>query len=317
MKFERHRVLVTGGAGFIGTHVAERLCSDNEVVIFDNFRRDSLSVLPLAEHTNVTVINGDVLDEGQLRAATNGADTVIHLAAIAGVSSYYSMPLKVLRVNILGTVKLLEAAVEAGVKTFVHFSSSEVFGADAANVREEDPCGIGPPTDKRWVYATSKLAGENFVLRYGEEYGFHATCLRPFNVYGPRQTGEGAISNFCRAALAGEPLTVYGDGCAIRAWCYVSDMVDAVVLALTAPGSSGKCFNIGNPHEIETTYGLARRVASLVAGATIQRREVQRAEVGVRMPCIANAASVLGYSPKVDLDDGLRRTLEWYRESGR
>lgn len=311
---KKRTVLITGGAGFIGTHIAERLCEDHRLVLFDNYRRDSLTGLALTRHPNVTVRRGDVLDPASLRRAVKGADTVIHLAAIAGVSSYYSMPLRTLQVNILGTVNMLEAAVAAGVKQFIHFSTSEVYGSNALNVSEQDPHGIGPTSDKRWVYATSKLASENFVLRYGEEYRFRATCLRPFNVYGPRQTGEGAISNFCTAALGRKPLTVYGDGSAIRAWCYVSDMVDAVMRVLSRAESAGHSFNIGNPREAETTNGLARRVAALVPGATVRRRDLDRAEVAARIPRIEKARKLLGYEPRVDLDEGLRRTLDWYRE---
>ena len=315
MTVDGSRILITGGAGFIGTHLAERLCERNRLVLFDNYRRDSLSGLALAKHRNVRVTRGEVLDRAAVRRAVRGADTVLHLAAIAGVSSYYSMPLRTLQVNILGTVNVLEEAVAAGVKTFVHFSTSEVYGSNALNVTEEDPHGIGPTSDKRWVYATSKLAGENFVLRYGEEYGFRAVCMRPFNVYGPRQTGEGAISNFCRSALRGEPLVVYGDGGAIRAWCYISDMVDAVMLALQRPAGGGHSFNIGNPREAETTNGLARRVAALVAGATIRHKRVARSEVAARIPCIEKARKLLGYEPRVSLEEGLRRTIEWYKET--
>jgi UDP-glucose 4-epimerase len=310
------RILITGGAGFIGTHLAERLCRDNDLVLFDNYRRDSLSGLAVASHPRVKVLRGDILEPASVATAVEGVDTILHLAAIAGVSSYYEMPLKTLQVNILGTVNLLEAAVKAGAKAFVHFSTSEVFGSMALNVTEEHPHGIGPTSDKRWVYATSKLAGENFTLRTGEQHGLHAVAVRPFNVYGPRQTGEGAISNFCRAALKGDPLTVYGDGSAIRAWCYVSDMVDAVLLALATPEASCQSFNIGNPREAETTNSLARRIAALIPGSTITRKEIQRSEVAVRVPCIDKARRILGFAPTVDLDEGLRRTIQWYREGG-
>ena len=309
------KILITGGAGFIGTHLAQSLVEDNELVLFDNYRRDSLTGLDLAERDNVTVLKGDVLSPEDVAKAVEGAEIVIHLAAIAGVSSYYKIPLTVLKVNILGTVNLLDAAVAAGVKQFVHFSTSEVFGSDAMNVTEQDPHGIGPTSDKRWTYATSKLASENFVLRYGEEHDFHASCVRPFNIYGPRQTGEGAISNFCTAALKGEPLTVYGDGNAIRAWCYVSDMVDAVRRVLTTPESAGHSFNIGNAREVETTNGLARRVAGMVPNSTVVRKELDRAEVAGRIPNIEKAKSVLGYEPQVDLEEGLGHTLAWYRET--
>lgn len=309
------RILITGGAGFIGTHLAARLCDEHELVLFDNFRRDSLRGLSLERHPNVTIVEGDVLHPESSRVALEGVDTVFHLAAIAGVSSYYQMPLKTLQVNILGTVNVLEASVAAGVERFFYFSTSEIYGSEALNVTEEDPCSIGSVSDRRWTYATSKLAGENFTLRFGEEHDFHATCLRPFNVYGPRQTGEGAISNFCTAALKNQPMTVYNDGNAIRAWCFVDDLVSAALLAMNNADSAGHSFNVGNPMEAETTNGLARRVASLVPGSRIEHRTVQQAEVAARIPDITKARSILGYEPTVDLDKGLRRTLEWYRET--
>jgi UDP-glucose 4-epimerase len=310
---DSRRFLITGGAGFIGTHLAERLSARCHVTLLDNFRRDSLTALPqLREHPHVRVMRGDVLEPATLAAAMEGTDTVIHLAAIAGVSSYYEQSLRTLRVNLLGTVNVLDAAVHAGARTFLHFSTSETYGPDALFVSETSPHALGPVSDRRWVYATSKLAGEHFALRYGEEYGLRCTTIRPFNVYGPRQEGEGAISNFCRAAIASEPLVVYGDGSALRAWCYVTDLVDAVERVLTTEGAVGQAFNIGNPTEVETTLGLARRVARL-SGSSIERRDVARAEVRARVPVIDKARELLGYVPQVTLDEGLERTLEWFR----
>ncbi len=314
------RTLITGGAGFIGTHLAERLvAAGGDVVLFDNFRRDSLASVPaLRASAKITVIEGDVLDAAALDAAMAGADAVIHLAAIAGVSSYYAEPLRTLQVNILGTVNALEAAVRHHVKHFIDFSTSEVFGADALWVTEETPHGIGPVGDRRWVYATSKLASEHFTLRFGEQYGFACTCLRPFNIYGPRQTGEGAISNFCRATLAGRPLEVYGDGTPIRAWCFVSDLVDAVELVLEhRERAAGQTFNLGNPREIETTLGLARRIARFVPGARLEMKRVDRSEVRARVPQIEKARGLLGFEPKIDLEAGLAQTFAWFRESSR
>ena len=285
--------------------------------MFDNFRRNSLRWAPLlARDQNVTQISGDVLDVSSLEEALRGVDTVIHLAAIAGVSSYYNESLLTLRVNILGTVNVLDAAVKNKVKRFIHFSTSEVFGPDALWVQETSPLGIGPVSDRRWVYATSKLAGEHFALRYAEEHHSWATVVRPFNIYGPRQSGEGAIGNFCRAAITGQPLTVYGDGSAIRAWCYVSDLVDAVASILHTPDSAGQVFNLGNPREVETTLGLARRIAAIVPGATIRMQDMERAEVRARVPSIDRARKMLGFEPKVDLEQGLRSTLEWFRQAG-
>ena len=309
-----HAILVTGGAGFIGTHLAERFCREHDVVLFDNFRRDSLALAPELKSTpRVRLVKGDTLDPASLAPAFEGVETVLHLAAIAGVSSYYREPLQTLEVNILGTVNVLRAAARHGVRHFVFFSTSEVFGPDALQVSEESPCGIGPSTDRRWVYATSKLAGEHFALRFGEEHSFAATAVRPFNVFGPRQLGEGAVSNFCRAAAMGQPLTVYGAGSATRAWCYVSDMVDAVEAVLAKPeAAAGQVFNVGNPSAVESASGLAERVARLVPGAQVRHQAVERAEVRDRVPVITRAQHLLGYNPRVDLDTGLRLTLDWF-----
>ena len=310
------KILITGGAGFIGTHLAERFCPEARVVLLDNFRRNSLAAARgLAGDVNVEVRNGDVLDRGSLAAAVQGADTVVHLAAIAGVSSYYEEPLTTLRVNVLGTANVIDAAVAAGVRYLVYFSTSEVFGPDATAVTEESPCAIGAPSDRRWVYATSKLAGEHWVLRAGEEYGIATSVVRPFNIYGPRQVGEGAVRNFLAAAVRGAPLTVYGDGSAVRAWCYVGDLVDAVAAMLVSPAAAGQIFNVGNPGAVETTLGLARRIARLVPDAEIRFEPRDRAEVRARIPVVDKVRTLFGWEPKVDLDEGLARTLAWTRES--
>jgi UDP-glucose 4-epimerase len=200
------------------------------------------------------------------------------------------------------------------VKRFVHFSTSEIFGPNALWVTEENSPAMGPSSERRWVYATSKLAGEHFSLRYGEQHGFGTTVIRPFNVYGPRQTGEGAISNFCAAAVGGKGIKIYGDGSPLRAWCYVSDFVDAVIAVLQNDRAIGQSFNIGNPTEVETTLGLARRVQRIVPEVAIEFEHVERAEVRARVPDIKKARELLGFNPKIDLDEGLKRTLSWFRE---
>ncbi|WP_013334336.1 NAD-dependent epimerase/dehydratase family protein [Gloeothece verrucosa] len=309
------RVLITGGAGFIGTHLAERLSQYTEVVLFDSFRRNSLSLIPsLKEHPKIKVISGDVLDPSSIRLALDGVDTVIHLAAIAGVSSYYQESLQTLRVNILGTSNLLEAAAKQKIKMFVHFSTSEIYGSNALWVDEESPYIIGSVSDRRWVYATSKLAGENFSLRYAEAFDFACTTVRPFNIYGPRQVGEGAISNFCRAISSGQPMKIYGDGSAIRAWCYISDLVDAVEMILKIPDAAGQAFNIGNPSAVATTLELAQQMAKIIPEATFKYEQVKRSEIKARIPSINKAQQLLGYEPKIGLETGLRRTFEWFKQ---
>jgi nucleoside-diphosphate-sugar epimerase len=312
---KRPRYVITGGAGFIGSHIAERLASSADVVLFDNLRRNSLVSTDLSELSTVQLVEGDIRDRETVLDVVKGADAVLHLAAIAGVSSYYREPETTLRVNMFGTANVVDAVAAAGVRRLVYLSTSEVHGPHADDVNEESPCAIGPSSDRRWVYATSKLAGEHLVLRGGETHGFAATVLRPFNIYGPRQTGEGAIRNFCLAAVNGESLVVYGNGSAVRAWCYVDDFVDATLLALHAPRASGQIFNIGNPTAVVDTSGLARMIASLVPSVKIERGDVARSEVAYRTPVIAKARRLLRFEPCVSLAEGLQRTLEWTQSS--
>jgi nucleoside-diphosphate-sugar epimerase len=311
----RPRYVITGGAGFIGSHIAERLANSADLVLFDNLRRNSVASTGLASLATVELVEGDIRDPDLVKEVVQGADAVLHLAAIAGVSSYYQEPELTLRVNIDGTKNVVDAVVAAGVQRLIYLSTSEVHGPHAHDVTEESPCAIGPSSDPRWVYATSKLAGEHFVLRGGETHGFAATVLRPFNVYGPRQTGEGAIRNFCLAATQGENLEVYGDGSAVRAWCYVDDFVDATLQALHASTAAGQVFNIGNPLATVDTNGLADMVASLVPSVQVESRSISRAEVAYRTPVIAKAAELLGFAPEISLREGLERTLAWTKSS--
>ena len=309
------KILITGGGGFIGTHLAENLCRENQVVIYDNLWRNSLLYVPaLKQNPYVTIVQGDVLDGEKLEASMEGVDIVIHMAAIAGVSNYYKHPTKTLRVNIFGTVNVLEAMLKTGAKQMIDFSTSEVYGVKAENVDEESPHGIGPVSQQRWVYAVSKLASEHFTLRYGEEFGLKCTNVRPFNIYGPRQTGEGAISNFARALIAGKPITIYGDGMDVRAWCYVSDMVEAVDKILNIPAAAGKAFNIGNTSQPVTTRQLAETAIKVFGKGDIEFAEREHAPIMYRSPDLTRAREILGYEPQMNLEEGLKKTIEWFQE---
>jgi nucleoside-diphosphate-sugar epimerase len=307
----RPTYVITGGAGFIGSHLAERLVSQADVVLLDNLRRNSLRFTDLLGQAGVQFVEGDIRDRLFMACLVENAHAVFHLAAIAGVSSYYAEPEATLRVNIEGTAAVVDAVVAAGVPRLLYVSTSEVYGPHARDVDEESPCAIGPSSDRRWVYATSKLAGEHLVLRSGESHGFAATVLRPFNVYGPRQTGEAAIRNFCLAAVTGAPLEIYGDGSAVRAWCYVDDFVTAAVSVLATPAAAGQVFNIGNPDAVADTNALAELIVSLVPGTKMKPGDVDRAEVVYRTPVIEKARKILAFEPRVGLREGLTRTIEW------
>ena len=315
MKLAKKMILVTGGAGFIGTHLAERLSYRHRVVIFDNLRRNSLGgTAILKKHPHLEFIKGDVLDKKLLSKVMRGCHTVIHLAAIAGVSSYYKEPCETLRVNLFGTLNLLECCRDLKIKKVIDFSTSEVYGQDAFNVSEESNHCIGSLHDRRWSYAVSKLASEQLTIRYGEEYGFKAYSVRPFNIYGPRQTGEGAISNFFKAAVHKKPLVIYGDGAAVRAWCYISDCIDAVEALIEDRRLGSDTFNIGNPKEAYTTLALAKLVCQTVNSDTpIIFKNVKRTEIRVRIPNIDKAVKVLKFKPKISLLAGLRLTYQYYK----
>ncbi len=311
------KILITGGAGFIGTHLVEKLMTNYEITIFDNFRRDSLQYTPhLKSKENINIVHGDVLDKDALIDAVKDVEIVLHMAAIAGVSSYYNSPLRTLQVNLIGTYNLLEACKDSQVKKIIDVSTSEVYGPDAFDVSEYNYHTIGPVNDFRWTYSLSKLASENLTLRYGDAHDFKVFTVRPFNIYGPRQTGEGAISNFMKAVATDQPITIYGDGNPIRSWCYISDFIDAMTTLIDSDDIESDTFNIGNPKETYTTLGLARMILQAAdKKVPITYQNMSRTEIKVRVPNIDKARSILKYEPRIDLEEGLRLTYEWFKEN--
>jgi UDP-glucose 4-epimerase len=310
------RVLLTGGAGFIATTLARQLVDDNEIVALDNLHRDALSGSELAGHPNFTFHEVDVLDAGTLGELVAGATHIVHCAGIAGVDAVLASPVRTMRVNLIGTYNVLEAALATAdtVERFVDFSTSEVFGTHAINAREGHVTTIGSVGEARWTYAVSKLAGEHMAHAYHDELSLPTVTVRPFNVFGPRQIGGGAIRAFIEAALAGEDLTIHGDGSQIRAWCYVDDMVDAVLLCLERPEAVGQSFNVGNARSTVTIYDLAQRIKRLTGcPGEIVFQPLHYADVEVRIPNIEKARELLGFEASVELDDGLARTIAWYR----
>jgi len=309
------RIFVTGGAGFIGTTLCSRIVDDNEVVIFDNEHRNALRYTSLIAHKNIRFIRGDVLDQKAVTDAMNGCNMVVHLAAIAGVDDVFNHPVLTMKVNMLGTYHVLEAALQHRVERLIDFSTSEVFGSYAFRVQEGDVTSLGAVGETRWTYAVSKLATEHLAHNYYKEFGLPAVSIRPFNIYGPQQVGQGAIHAFVVRALRGEDLVVHNDGSQIRAWCYVDDIIDGVVLALVKSEAIGEAFNIGNPRSVVTVYNLAREVIRLSKSVSNIRFEtVDRADVELRIPSIKKAQNLLGFHPRVDLETGLLNTIEWYRK---
>lgn len=310
------RIFLTGGAGFIGTTVAGLLADANEVVLYDNLHNDALSQTSLADHPNVTFVQGDILDLEHMRGAAEGATHIVHMAAIAGVATVLKSPVRTMRVNLLGTANVAEVAHGLGdrLERMIDFSTSEVFGRHAYKVEETHETSGGQVGEARWSYAVSKLAGEYFLHAYFEEYGLPVSVVRPFNIYGPNQIGVGAIHHFVRHAIADEEITVHNDGAQIRAWCYMDDIAAAVLEILENDAAIGQSFNIGNPRSVCTTYDLALRIKRLAgSNSPIVFKPLEYSDVEIRIPDITRAREVLGWEPQVDLDEGLERTIEWYR----
>jgi UDP-glucose 4-epimerase len=306
-------IFITGGAGFIASTLIARLAADNRIVVYDNYTRNTLKSTPFANHRNVKQVEGDVLDFDRLKGAMRGAQIVVHAAAIAGIDSTLRNPVATMRVNMIGTANALEAAHEVGgVERFLEFSTSEVFGSQAFKVSEAAQTVTGAVGEARWTYAVGKLAGEHLAHAYFKQYKLPAVTVRPFNVYGPGQTGEGALSIFIRKALKGEDLLIFGDGTQIRAWCFVDDMVEGVLCALEHPNAIGESFNIGNARAVTTIYGLAEAVCRVVGSKSrILFRPALSADIELRIPNVDKALERIGFAANVDLEEGLRRTVKW------
>lgn len=316
------RILLIGGAGFIGTKIAERLAAANRLTIYDNFSRDSIGQTSLMQHERVRIIRGDVLEFDRVREAAQGAELVFYLAGIAGIDTVIKSPTQTMRTNIIGAANALEASHQGGTcRRFVFFSTSEVFGTVAYKLNEADATSTGSVGEARWTYAVSKLAGEHLANAYHKEFGLRVVCVRPFNVYGPGQVGEGALHQFVVRALVDEDLEVHGDGDQIRSWCYIDDLVDGVLLCAENPAAVGEVFNVGSGDEI-TINELARRVKTLTGSASpITHSPYEQVfgrgfeDLERRVPNIAKIRQLIGFAPEFSLDDSLRKIIDAFRSS--
>lgn len=311
------KIFITGGAGFIGSTLASRLCADNEIVLFDNLDRNTLQHSELGKNKNIRLIQGDVLDFNAVNQAMAGADIVVHAAAIAGIDTVIKSPVRTMEVNMIGTANVLRAAMNNKIKDRVlDFSTSEVFGSMAYRVSETTQTVAGSAGEARWVYAVSKLAGEHLAHSYFKEFDLPVVTVRPFNVYGPGQTGEGALQIFVRRALKNEPITIYGDGTQIRAWCYIDDMVECLMLALEDKRAIGESFNVGNARAVTTIFGLAEAVCRVLESKSkIEFKPALSADIELRIPETGKARELLGFSAKVDLEEGVQKTAVWFRQN--
>ncbi|MGY1625301.1 UDP-glucuronic acid decarboxylase family protein [Geodermatophilus sp. SYSU D00965] len=306
------RAVVTGGAGFLGSHLCEALLDrDVEVLCLDNFLTGTpANVAHLLEHPGFRLVRADVTDYVHVPGPV---DYVLHFASPASPIDYAELPIHTMKVGSIGTLHTLGLAKEKGAR-YLLASTSETYGDPLVHPQPETYWGNVNPVGPRGVYDEAKRFAEAMTSAYRRTHGVDTAIVRIFNTYGPRMRPRDgrAIPTFVRQALAGEPLTVAGDGSQTRSVCYVSDLVDGLLRFLTS--SETGPMNIGNPHEIPV-IDLARRIRELTGSASpIEFVPRPEDDPTVRQPDISLARRALGWEPQMSLDDGLKHTIAWFAQ---
>ncbi|MEU1852542.1 NAD-dependent epimerase/dehydratase family protein [Streptomyces sp. NPDC019990] len=304
------RALITGGAGFIGSHLADHLLAlGHEVVVLDDFSTGSMTNLARAADA-VTMVRGSILDQADMERATEGCDTVFHLAAAVGVRTIVDRPLESLRSNLLGTETVLRAARRRATRLLL-VSSSEVYGKNTKDrLDEDDDRVLGSPLKSRWSYAAAKGLDELMAYCHWREHGLGAVIVRPFNVVGPRQSGHHGmvVPTLVGQALAGRPLTIHGDGTQRRCFCAVGDLVPALVALVADTRAYGRAFNLGGSEEVSVRE-LADRVLRITGShSDVVHVPYERAygsgfeDMARRMPDTTRARQLIGFRSRTSLD---------------
>jgi len=317
------RALITGGAGFIGSHLSDALlAAGHEVSVVDDLSTGSIeNIAHLKSHTAFRYTIESITNEPLLAELIDGCDIVFHLAAAVGVKKIVEEPVHTIETNVHGTEVVLKHANKKK-KLVVIASTSEVYGkSTAVPFHEDDDLVMGPTSKHRWAYACSKAIDEFLALAYWKEKKLPVIIVRFFNTVGPRQSGQYGmvIPNFVRQALAGQPITVHGDGTQARSFTYVGDVVGALVKLMTEPRAVGQVFNLGNPEEI-TILELAKRVRHLTASSSEialipyeQAYEAGFEDMPRRVPDLRKVTALIGYEPQVHLDEILSRVIDHFQ----
>jgi UDP-glucose 4-epimerase len=312
--------LITGGAGFIGSHLAERLLAGgSRVTLLDDLSTGRMeNIAPLLGRPGVQFIRQSVEDEKTVEIAVASCDVVYHLAAAVGVQLIVDRPVHTIRTIIRGTEVVLEAACRYGRPVLVT-SSSEVYGKGSrVPFHEDDDVVIGPTKQSRWCYAYAKGIDEFLALAYHREYGLPVTVVRLFNTVGPRQVGMYGmvLPRFVEAALSGRPLQVYGDGTQTRCFCHVLDVVEALQKLMDSPAARGQVFNVGGTEEV-SVRALAERVIALAGSrSAIEHVPYERAygqqfdDLPRRVPSLERVRSAIGFAPRFSLDEIIRSVID-------
>jgi len=319
---ERSTVVVTGGAGFIGSELVRQLAARGErVLIVDNLVNGKRENVADVLSADVTLLVADVRDTVALMPHLRDARTVYHLACL-GVRHSVHSPHENHEVNATATLQLLAASRQSEVPRFVYVSSSEVYGGVQSTPIRGDRIGEDHPAFPCTVYGGSKLAGESYARAYFRTYGYPTVVVRPFNTYGPRSHHEGdsgeVIPKFVLRCLAGRPMVVFGDGSQSRDFTYVSDTARGILLAGEHPSAIGETINIGTGVDV-TISDLARLVAKATdkPNAAVEHDEPRPGDVYRLIADVSRARTLLGFEPRVSMSEGLQRLLQWYRAQGK
>ena len=304
------KIVVTGGAGFIGSHLCTRLLDEgHSVLCMDNLITGSeRNIAPLRSHPNFTYVRHDVTQPFEFEA-----EAIFHLASPASPVGYMTHPIETILVNSQGTYQMLEQARKQHAM-FLVSSTSEAYGDPLVHPQTEEYWGNVNPIGPRACYDESKRLGETLTMEYYRQYQLNGRIVRIFNTYGPNsQIHDGRmIPNFITQALQNEPLTIYGDGTITRSICYVSDLVDGLMRAMFQPHTAGEVFNLGNTEE-HTVLEYAQTIIRLCEATSSILYEPNRIDDPERRrPDISKAQQVLGWEPEVSMESGLRRTIEWF-----
>lgn len=311
-------ILVTGGAGFIGSHLCEKLILlGHDVICLDNFNDcyDPLikrsNIERVLRHSQYKLIEGDILDSDLVDSLVKqfNIEVIIHLAALAGVRRSILTPLDYIDTDIKGTVTLLEACKKHGIKRFIFASSSSVYGTCTSPFREDDTLAA-----QTSPYAAAKYSGELFCRTYHLLYGIPTVCLRFFTVYGPRQRPDMAIHIFTKAIYEGREICIYGNGGSSRDYTYVDDIVDGIIASMNLQ-SDFEVINLGNSKAVNIMDLVAMIESKLVKPACVRFLPEQQGDVPATCADISKAVKLLGYNPKVKLDEGIEKFTAWYENS--
>ncbi len=304
-------ILITGGHGFIGAHLAKHLGEDslnNRIVILDLHTTGRTTGIDLDINSlkSVTTVNGSLLNEADLNKLPNDFDYIIHAAGFLGIDKVAEMQLETMKLNIDGTHNCLNLAARQKKKPFVLiFSTSEIYGIHSDKAIESDDAII-PTQGKRWCYAASKLAAEYYLKAYIQEYSIKGAIVRPFNVFGPYRHGSNAMTKIISLAIENKPISISGDGKQVRAWCYIDDFCQGITSILKNSTGTGDAYNLGDPRNQISMLDLAKLITSLLGSNSkiiISNSTIE--DVLFRVPDISKAVNLLGYKPKVVFNNAI------------